>query len=173
MDFSDLTFPPRDPTNAERKHILSFHPELEPSTFKMMGNRSWEYNCLGWAVQRVTFINDYPERLRIEKMASYMAQYGYEPTRDESLAVIDVWATRQRDGRNRVQHFSRKTSYGWTSKLGKLELIQHERYAFQAEGPRGNVDYGRVIGHFKEQEVVLPEETTDGSTTDQKEKETG
>lgn len=156
MDFSNLTFAPRDPTDIERKHILSLHPELEHSTFRLMGNESWEYNCLGWAVQHVTFINNYPERLKPENMSPFMAQYGYEPTPDASLTVIDVWATRRTDGRHRVQHFSR-TSHGWTSKLGHWELIQHERYAFQD----GESSYGRVIGHFKEKEVVGTGDTTD------------
>jgi hypothetical protein len=175
MDFSDLTFAPRDPTEEEQSLMNKRLPDLGP--FKIMGHASEAYNCLGWAIQQVANIDDHHIYLDFGAMTDFMASHGFVPTTEPLLAVVDVWGiqiplgetfvirgmpeetyvTTLVGGQYFILHFSRKIeTHGWTSNLGKEELIVHDRYDFLPKIMDGHtqLNYGYPIAHFMKKGVV-------------------
>ncbi|RKU44255.1 hypothetical protein DL546_007046 [Coniochaeta pulveracea] len=124
--FHNLTFPPQPPTDEETGYTYRF-PHL--GSFLVMGAPSESYNCLGWAVQSLAFLRGDKYFDSGWDIISFLAQHGYTPTQDASLADIDVW-----DGK-------------WTSKVGNQGILVHERGALVSPDL-----YGTIIGHFRKVE---------------------
>lgn len=175
MDFSDLTFAPREPTEEEQLLMDRRLPDLGP--FQIMGHGSEAYNCLGWATQQVAYIDDTPIYLDFGVMTEFMASHDFVPTTEPLLAVVDVWGvqippgetllvrgmpekndvTTLVGGQYFILHFSLKIeTHGWTSKLGPSELIVHDRYAFSPKIMDWHtpINYGYPVAHFMKRDVV-------------------
>lgn len=188
-------FPPRAPTDAEQWAVYKLFPTLSP--FQMMGRRTRKYNCLEWAIsqsgqpydQSMDYKN--PALYSLPDTTAILEAAGFERTTEE-LATIDVWGgpvprgghyrwkdakgnvvRTLRQGRYFVEHFSRKTPDGWTSKLGDAALIVHERYGMVSKNPDEPGFYHAVIAHFKEKDSepqasaeVRPDTATEGQDVD-------
>lgn len=155
MEFAGLLFRPRDATPTEVREItlMEFrHTSLE-NGFQVMGKVSKEYNCLGWALQSRSFLDDESLFADVGKAVAFMETHGFELTEDQIVADIDVWATKDwQTGRLEMTHFSRKTEFGWTSKLGYDMLIVHGRYDFECLHEEEEGMYGEIMYHFKKKE---------------------
>lgn len=140
--FRSLIYPPRPPTQAEDRHYQVVFPN--PGKFYVIGNLSHRYNCLAWAVQvKLLPTGDHYFDAGWD-VVGFMARYGYRPTQDADLADIDVWGEwNAMSQRYHIQHYSLKLDGKWTSKLGSLEVVFHERGALVCPG-----HYGTIIGHF-------------------------
>ncbi|RKU49573.1 hypothetical protein DL546_009368 [Coniochaeta pulveracea] len=152
MEFTGLLFPPRAATPAEVHELTTTnfrHTSLE-NGFQVMGKESREYNCLGWAIQSRSFLQDEALFQDIGKTVTFMQSHGYELTEDQIVADIDVWGVRHWEtGIVEITHFALKTEFGWTSKLGYDMLIVHGRYDLECLDEEEEGVYGEIVGHFR------------------------
>jgi hypothetical protein len=134
------------------------HTSLE-NGFQVMGKVSKEYNCLGWAIQSRSFLNNESLFEDIGKAVAFMETRGFELTEDQTVADIDVWAAKDwQTGGLEITHFSRKTEFGWTSKLGYDMLIVHGRYDFECLHDDEEGTYGEIMYHFKRKNGVAEQQ---------------
>lgn len=168
MDFSNYLMTPVAPPKWVHDVWTSHFPHL--GRFLVIGDMTPDFNCLGWAVQQVAYIDDGELYTDLWALQDFMDYHGYEVTQDASLADIDIWGielTRPAytqsgtvvgmESRWIVEHFSLKTSLGWSSKIGNGHLILHGRYALRDVPGTVHLDghYGNVIAHFRRKRVVL------------------
>ncbi|KAK3387923.1 hypothetical protein B0H63DRAFT_542397 [Podospora didyma] len=187
--FAGVIHEPRAPTKAEQEKLVKRWPKLATGGFRVIGEASTAYNCLGWAVgvkkdagaDNMSLFGGAPSRRFragakqfekdpaddwfVEPLWAYMAEHGFEPTANKAEAVIDVYGVEKAPvGRFPVLHFSLKLGTKWTSKVSKDGLcIEHERGALES------AEYGTVLGYYKRKAAA----TAGGSSSTSKGTGTG
>jgi hypothetical protein len=147
--------PPIDPDDAEHIRRLGDHqglsealdpelrlqrifPRLAPGTYKIIGNATPRYNCIAWAAgKKDAFwwpgnpaLSFWPPGLPTDPTLDTFLQLfqtlGYETCTDEVFhRRFEKIAIFVKDGE--VTHAARQRGSGrWSSKLGNLELIEHD-----------------------------------------------
>lgn len=127
-------------------------PQLQPGTYSITSPASVYYNCIAWAASetdRRWWPMDAPDAYwptaerdaTVDCFIRAFTLLGYEPCDDCALELgyekVALYAT----GGNEPTHMARQLPNGnWTSKLGKLEDIEHGTLS----AVEGN-DYGSVV----------------------------
>jgi hypothetical protein len=118
--------------------LEALFPNLRASGNRITSDGSVEYNCIAWAVGETTRWWDpvaiggysWPDGLpRENTVANWVAAFGNRgfeacenPEAEDGYEKIAIYADRVGIPR----HVARRLSYGaWTSKLGRLEDIEH------------------------------------------------
>ncbi len=133
-------------------------PKLKSSRYQITSSVSFDYNCIAWAagdVEKAWWpdkgnIGYWPDNIpRNESLEAFIKMFqtlGYEVCRDpESEAAYEKIAIYTKD-HNEVTHAARQLPSGaWTSKLGKLEDIEHTLEGITGPAPA----YGSVSAIMK------------------------
>ncbi len=126
-------------------------PGLRGSAWRVTSSVDMNYNCVSWAIgvsdkvwwpdlEKVDhWPRDIPRSSHIDHFALFFDKLGFVPCADEELdsgfekiALFGV--------ASHVRHVARQLdSIRWTSKLGRLEDIEHELHALEGD------EYGRVM----------------------------
>lgn len=129
-------------------------PALEASRFRITSPATWSYTCIGYAAgdtDRVWLPDPWPEGLfywpsgvprehTVDAWIQVFGSCGYQvcESRESEPGVEKVAIYADADGS--PQHVARQLPTGrWTSKLGKLEDMEHELDGLEGES------YGRVV----------------------------
>jgi hypothetical protein len=131
--------------------LEALFPGLKPGQYRIIRTGDPRYNCIAWAVGRsdkwwwpigapMTFWP--PGILRDTTPSAFIQLFGargYEPCDNPSFVPefekVAIFAVHQE-----VKHAARQLSSGaWTSKLGALDLIEHELTALEG------THYGEVV----------------------------
>jgi hypothetical protein len=128
-------------------HIESRFPNLANGVYTITSPQTGQYNCVAWAAR-----NDrrwwwpsespyayWPENVLLEETLESFVQVflnqGYEPCNNDDLEAGYEKVAIYVDSSGTPTHMARQLESGrWTSKLGKLEDIEHETLE-QLEGP--------------------------------------
>lgn len=144
-------------------YIQTIFGNLRPDSFAVKSPQTWDYNCIAWAAGEV-FRRWWPspDRLsyywppnvaRVETVDAFVRAFqelGYEvcdsSDLQEGYEKVALYAT----ATGVPKHMARQRETGiWTSKLGRLEDIDH----VFLEGVEGN-DYGQVARVLKRRRPV-------------------
>jgi hypothetical protein len=149
--------------NLVAAHIQAIFRNLQPNNYAVTSPQALEYNCIAWAAGEthrrwwpspdlVSFY--WPENVtRAETIEAFIQAFrtlGYEPcdSRDfeDGYERVALYATPT----GVPKHMARQKQDGiWTSKLGRLEDIDHHAL----EGME-SVSYGQVVQILRRQIVV-------------------
>ena len=134
------------------EYLRSLFPRLRDFTITSPETR--DYNCIAWAAGidddwwwprlPTTWPVERPPRATVDAFADAFASIGYEPSGDggqepgiEKLAIYAEGPF--------VTHMARQLPNGrWTSKLGRLEDIEHA-----SPGELEGGDYGSVVQYLR------------------------
>lgn len=134
--------------------IEGLFPKLKPSGYKLTSLRTPQYNCIAWAAgDSANFWWPDPPGYwppgvpRQRTMAAFIAAYatvGYAPCADGTLEIGFERVALYADGNGLPTHAARQLVNGrWTSKLGKLEDIEHELVGVEGDS------YGTVAQYLR------------------------
>lgn len=118
--------------------IADLFPRLRGSGYRVTSPATAEYNCIAWAAED-TESWWWPDRLRqyfwppgiprnesIEAFVALFESFGYEVCDDADQEVGFEKIAIYIDSNDKVTHASRQLESGaWTSKVGRLEDIEH------------------------------------------------
>ncbi|HEX5726344.1 MAG TPA: hypothetical protein VFX98_12805 [Longimicrobiaceae bacterium] len=135
-------------------HLVRRFPGLASSSFTVTSSRTRDYNCFAWAVYRTdvwispvlydpiqdlyTWPAGAAREDTLEAWSAALAAFGFEPCATADLEPrfekVAVYASAETP-----THMARQLATGrWTSKLGKLEDVEHDLHALAGSG------YGEV-----------------------------
>ena len=154
-----------------RNLIESIFPGLAAVGYRVTSPATAEYNCIAWAAEDDTTwwwpdsFGDYywpPQAPRVETVEAFMAAYGtigYQPCQDASLEPGFEKVAIYVDEQGVPTHAARQQPSGrWTSKLGQLEDIEHDR----VDGLSG-LTYGSVEQVLKRPVAAARTDTADSA----------
>ena len=137
-------------------HLEQLFPGLTPSTYRVTSPQTPEYNCIAWAAQDDSrwwwpapppFSYWPPGVPREESLDAFIQAYmtlGYICCDEEHLEPEYEKIAIYVDNDGKPTHASRQLASGtWTSKLGKLEDIEHSFDGLDNSG------YGRAVQILK------------------------
>ena len=137
-------------------------PTLRSASYQVTSERDVSYNCIAWAAGNITHwwwpsdspFSYWPQQVpREETLQSFIQAFqrlDYKSCEDRRLEVGFQKVAIFVDSSNTPTHMARQLPNGhWTSKLGKLEDIQHETLE-QLEGT--HPAYGKAA-HFLKRRI--------------------
>lgn len=126
-------------TNLVSHPIENYFPGLGPEVYQITSPESEAYNCIAWALGQTDLWWEpdpfglyfwppgVPRRLTLESYVQAFAVLGYTLCDNSDLEPGFEKVAIYVDAMGRPTHATRQLASGkWTSKLGKLEDIEHE-----------------------------------------------
>lgn len=131
-------------------------PNLSKTDYRIASPQSGDYNCIAWAANeddrwwepdpygRFYWPSDVPREITIEAFIQAFENLGYVPCQDDQIETDFQKVAIYTDPEGIPTHAARQLRSGmWTSKIGKLEDIEHTLEGLE------DSDYGKVAQILK------------------------